>query len=189
MARLFLIRHGEPDTVWGGGGPDPGLSGRGQVQAEAAARTLLLEGPLAIVSSPMRRCRQTAAPLEKLAKTVSLTDPRVSEVLAPRGVTDRRAWLRENFPWADGRTRAWATLDAALHAWRAETLAAARAVSADTAMFSHFIAINAIVGAALGREDTIVRRPDHASITELEVAGGALRLVRMGAELRAGEVL
>ena len=43
-------------------------------------------------------------------------------------------------------------------------------------------------GAALGREATIVCRPDHASITELAVEDGALRLIGLGVEMNNGEV-
>ena len=62
MARLFLIRHGEPETAWGDAGDDPGLSPAGQAQAAAAAAALAAEGTLAVLSSPMRRCQETAAP-------------------------------------------------------------------------------------------------------------------------------
>jgi broad specificity phosphatase PhoE len=58
----------------------------------------------------------------------------------------------------------------------------------DSAVFTHFIAINVIAGAALGVEHTIVCTPDHASITEIEVKEGVLRLVRHGAAMRVDDV-
>lgn len=189
MTRLFLIRHGEPEAAWGGDAKDPGLSARGREQAEAAANTLLGEGSLGIISSPMQRCRDTAAAFEALRGEMARIEPRVSEVVAPVGVTDRRAWLGENFPWRDGAgARTWDTLDPALHAWRAGVLDALRALTSDTAVFSHFIAINAIVGAATKAPATIVCRPDYASITELELRDGVLKLVRLGATMVDGEV-
>jgi hypothetical protein len=54
-------------------------------------------------------------------------------------------------------------------------------------VFTHFIAINVIVGAALESNETIVCKPGYASITELAVEG-QLRLVRVGEEMRTGEV-
>jgi broad specificity phosphatase PhoE len=188
MVRLFLIRHAEPLDVWGGGDADPGLSPLGQAQAEAAALALGPEGPLRILTSPMRRCRETASAYARVSGAVAEIEPRISEVASPAGVADRRGWLAENFPWMDAR-RDWSALDPALHRWRADALDAVRALESDAAIFSHFIAINAIVGAALGDARTIVCRPDFASITALDLRGGALRVLRLGAEISAGMVL
>jgi len=63
---LILLRHGETaHTVArvfsGRGGADPPLAPSGQAQAQAAAAVVAARGDLvAVVSSPMRRCRQTA---------------------------------------------------------------------------------------------------------------------------------
>lgn len=62
------------------------------------------------------------------------------------------------------------------------------ALQSDTAVFSHFIAINVMVGAALQREETIVCRPDHASITELRINDGELKLVAAGVTMRVDDV-
>jgi broad specificity phosphatase PhoE len=186
MTRLFLIRHGEPEAAWGVA-DDPGLSAAGRTQAEAAAGALTPD--LASLSSPMRRCQETAAPFEARLGARARIEPRVSEVATPGDIPDRRAWLGETFPWRDGAPgRDWATLDAGLHRWRADALDAVRAITADTAVFTHFIAINAIVGAALGRNETIVCRPNYASITELSVEHGVLRLVALGAAMSEGDV-
>ena len=45
---------------------DPGLDALGHSQAEAVAQKLASLGPLPILSSPLRRTRETAAPLAKL---------------------------------------------------------------------------------------------------------------------------
>jgi broad specificity phosphatase PhoE len=136
----------------------------------------------------MRRCRETAAPYAALVGGAAAIDARVGEVAAPAGVSDRRAWLLENFPWRGGPSRNWTSLDPALCAWREDVLAAVRAITQETVVFTHFVAINVIVGAALAREETIVCRPDYASITELSASENDLRLVRSGAEMAAGEV-
>jgi broad specificity phosphatase PhoE len=56
-------------------------------------------------------------------------------------------------------------------------------------VFTHYVAINAIVGAALGVDDTIVCRPAYASITTLDADGDGLRIVALGAETASVQVL
>ncbi|PZO54901.1 MAG: histidine phosphatase family protein [Alphaproteobacteria bacterium] len=189
MPRLFLIRHAEPAAGWGGAHADPGLTERGRAQAQAAAQSLAEYGPLDVLTSPMARCRETAAPFAALRGAEALIEPRVSEVVAPAGVTDRPAWLRNNFPWDEGLARRhWSDVDAELQTWRDAAVRAVSAIARDTAVFSHFIAINAIVSAALGSDNTIVFRPGHASITELELSPSGLRVVMLGAEMQSADV-
>jgi broad specificity phosphatase PhoE len=190
MARLLLIRHAEPEAAWGGEEDDPGLSDAGRAQAAAVAEALAAEGALAVLSSPKRRCQETAAPYLERRRLVRLDlSPRFGEVEAPAGVSDRRAWLMENFPWRPGAAvRPWKSVAPELRAWRDRVLGAARAIDRDTVVFTHFIAANAIVGAAKESAYTIVCRPNYASITELEVRNGLIRLVRLGEEMREGEV-
>ena len=75
LSRIWLIRHGEPETDAHGrcyGRLDWGLSDRGQVQAQMAAQALSGEPLAAIYSSPRRRARQSAEFLGK-AKDLSVT--------------------------------------------------------------------------------------------------------------------
>ncbi len=189
MPRLFLIRHAEPAASWGGSDHDPGLTERGRAQAEGAARALADLGRLEAISSPMRRCQETAAPFAKLTRQSAFLEQAVSEVVAPDGVTDRPAWLRANFPWDEGvARRRWSDVDPALRAWRVNAVDAMSVVQRDVAVFSHFIAINAIVSAAMESDETIVFRPGHASITELALDGGKLRVVRLGADMQSADV-
>jgi probable phosphoglycerate mutase len=63
---LLLIRHAEPVRIASGeaaGPADPGLTDRGVDQARRLAAWLAVEGIDAIVTSPLRRARETAAPL------------------------------------------------------------------------------------------------------------------------------
>jgi probable phosphoglycerate mutase len=63
---LLVIRHAEPHRVEAGGdgGPaDPALTARGIEQAEQLAAWLAVEPVDHVVSSPLRRARDTAAPL------------------------------------------------------------------------------------------------------------------------------
>jgi broad specificity phosphatase PhoE len=189
MSRIFLIRHGRPSQVWGGAGTDPGLSEIGAAQAEAAAMALREFGDLQVVSSPMRRCLETAEPYARRRGVEPLIERRVSEIVASEGAEDRAAWLQKRFPWRDrSKQRVWSTLEPSLRSWRNEMLGFVRGLRDDTAVFTHFIGINVIAGAALGAEHTIVCTPDHASITEIEVRDGVLRLIRHGAAMQVDDV-
>ena len=61
--RLLLVRHGRPDEGHALHAKDPPLRDDGRVQAEAVAALLAREGVTHVVSSPLRRARETAAPL------------------------------------------------------------------------------------------------------------------------------
>ncbi len=189
MARLFLIRHGQPSQSWGGAASDPGLSELGLTQAAGAAEALAELGPLALVSSPMRRCIETATPFAQKRGVEPMIEPRVSEVAAPSGTENRGAWLQARFPWRDeSQARTWPSLEPELQHWRREMLAYVSAIERDTAVFTHFIAINVIVGAALECDQTIACKPGHASITEIEVRGRRLKLTALGDEMQIDDV-
>ncbi len=99
---FVLLRHGEtaltPQKRFSGsGGSDPELSATGRRQAEAAARALEARGTVqAVVSSPLRRCRETA---DAVAARLGL-DVRVDEGLRE---TDFGAW--EGLSFAEVRER------------------------------------------------------------------------------------
>jgi len=91
---IYLVRHGEAAASWGDH-PDPGLSALGQDQAIAVAQQLATKGIKHVVSSPMQRCRETAAPFEVLSGIKSDVETRVSEVGTPSDVEDRVSWLQK----------------------------------------------------------------------------------------------
>jgi broad specificity phosphatase PhoE len=52
---------------------------------------------------------------------------------------------------------------------------------ADTVIFSHFIAINAVIGSCLGDDRLVIDSLDNASVTVFETDGaGGLRLIERG---------
>jgi broad specificity phosphatase PhoE len=55
-------------------------------------------------------------------------------------------------------------------------------ISKDTAIFSHFVAINVALGLAVNSDEVLLFRPGNGSITVLDNAGGELKLVRRGNE-------
>jgi broad specificity phosphatase PhoE len=65
-------------------------------------------------------------------------------------------------------------------AWRQSVLDSLYHLPENSVVFSHFIAINVAVGAALSRDDVVSFSPDHASITCVEATNGRLRLLDLG---------
>lgn len=192
MTFVYLIRHGEPLSGWGepGGSPDPGLTPRGLAQARTAADRLLAlpasERPTRVLTSPLLRCRETAAPFATHLGSSPVVEPAVAEIPAPEGLPpDARApWLRAamagNWTEIEGFDgEAWRT--AVVHSLL-------RAGGA--AVFTHFVAINAAVSAAQASSSVLAFRPAPASITTLRIEGPRLVVVRLGEALpEAGRVL
>ncbi|WP_019546062.1 bifunctional RNase H/acid phosphatase [Streptomyces sulphureus] len=108
-ATFVLLRHGETSLTpqkrfSGSGGTDPELSEAGRAQARAAADALAARGTVeAVVTSPLRRCRETA---EVVAARLGL------EVRAEEGLreTDFGAW--EGLTFREVRERHPSDLDA-----------------------------------------------------------------------------
>ena len=172
---IFLIRHGEAAASWGDH-PDPGLSDLGKGQAEAAAEILTRLGATCAISSPMQRCRETARPFETLAGLTAKIVPDVSEISTPAGIDDRVAWLRGLMAGT------WTEAGADLSAWRSRMSETVTNLPDGVAVFSHFVAINALVGALEGDDRVTVFRPGHCSVTRLERRGGVLRVAEYGSE-------
>lgn len=187
MSRLYLIRHGKPAAVWGEADEDPGLDAAGRAQAEAARDYLMslpqAERPSRVFSSPLRRCRETAAPTAAALGVEVEIEPFVGEIPTPKALSaeERPAWLRGVF---QGR---WKEVEGDLDydAWRREIVASLHA-RGDTAVFSHYVAINAVVSHLVGDDRVLHFRPDHASITVLETDGERLTLVAQGREATTG---
>jgi broad specificity phosphatase PhoE len=76
----------------------------------------------------------------------------------------------------------WSEAGDELQAWRKSVLAAVEKLPDETAAFSHFIAINVVVGLLTGDDRVVVFKPGHASITKLQRVGGKLRVAELGSE-------
>ena len=161
MSRVYLVRHGQAAAGWHED-PDPGLSDAGRAQAEAVAVELAALGPLPIVTSPLRRAQETAAPLAAAWGVTPTIDPAVSEIPSPTDdLAERGQWLMHLFatPWEDWPDQ--------LQAWRAgirETLAA---FTADTVVFTHFVLIAQAAGDP-------AFHPDYCSVTVVDSAGAVI---------------
>jgi broad specificity phosphatase PhoE len=183
MSRVYLIRHAKPSATWGGDDDDPGLDEQGHAQAKRAAEALLAlplgDRPTRVVSSPLRRCQETAKPFAEAIGATLEIDPAVGEIPSPKALAaeERGPWLRAAFAgrWADIKG------DLDYDAWRREVLKAV-ASRENAAVFSHFVAINAALTALAGEPQVITLRPDHASISVFDLNDGVLTLVERGPE-------
>lgn len=182
MPRLYLVRHGKAEAGFGES-TDPGLDEKGQRQAEVASARLAPLGPLPILTSPLKRTRETAVPLAQLWKQKPMVEEAVAEIPSPSmGLAERIEWLR-NF-----MRGSWRDADAGLAAWRENLIGTLASIDTDTVIFSHFVAINVAAGAALGDERVVVFSPDNCSVTVLDVTDGALALVEKGHEAELTKV-
>ncbi|MBT4487697.1 MAG: histidine phosphatase family protein [Rhodospirillaceae bacterium] len=177
MAKLYLIRHGQ-DTGSGGADPDPGLNENGHSQAAEMAARMASLGPLPMIVSPLRRTRETAAPLEAAWNTTATVVDAVREIPSPTERTVvRRDWLRQIMAGT------WDQVEPSLYPWRQGVIDTLLALAKDTVVVSHFVAINAAVGAAENDERLRLFRPNNCSITVMENDGGELSVVDLGEAL------
>jgi broad specificity phosphatase PhoE len=124
--RVYLLRHAETANplVFHGAESDVGLSERGLRQAEAVAQILAGYRPDVVVSSAMRRARDTAAPIARACGVPHLLEPLLHE---------RRVGLLSGMPTNENggvwpaTLRAWIAGDTAFAPEGAESFDAIRA--------------------------------------------------------------
>ncbi len=180
MTRLYLVRHGRAAAGWDSD-PDPGLDAAGRAQVAAMAARLRALGPLAVVTSPLLRCQQTAAPLAEQWDVVPRIEPGVAEIPSPEGVpmAERVEWLRV------AMAGTWTQLGDRYIAFRDGVMSALSNIATageDTVVTSHFIAINAALGAMLGDDRLLLRSLDNCSVTIVTFDCGLFQLVETGQE-------
>ncbi|MEV0117699.1 bifunctional RNase H/acid phosphatase [Streptomyces sp. NPDC050844] len=203
-ATFVLLRHGEtaltPQKRFSGsGGSDPSLSDIGREQAERAAAALAARGTIqAIVSSPLKRCQETA---QAVAARIGL-DVRIEDGLRE---TDFGAW--EGLTFGEVRERQPEELNAWLSSAKAappggESFAAvSRRVSAardrltaeyagqTVLLVTHVTPIKTLVRLALGAPPEALFRMELSAASLSAVAyyadgNASLRLLNETAHLR-----
>ena len=175
---IFLVRHGEASASWGES-PDPGLSALGRQQAEDTAQQLerhLGEDTL-LISSPLQRALETAAPLSTALRQSVLQDVAFREIPSPVALAQRQAWLRQFMQ------QQWYEQPEDLQAWRSKALHQLLELQQCAVIFTHFLVINAVVGQVLERPQTLCFAPANGSITRLRRNGSSLELVALGPEM------
>lgn len=175
MARIYIVRHGHAAAGFAEA-VDPELDALGREQAERVAAQLAPLGSLPILTSPLMRARQTAEPLAVRWRCSPTIEDAIGEIPSPSNdLAERAVWLGEVV------TGTWQDAGPELVTWRKRLLAAITAGQSDTVLFSHYVAINAVVGEAINDSRLVVFSPDNCSVTIVETAAGGLRLVQMGA--------
>lgn len=182
MPRLYLVRHAKPAASWGED-PDPGLDAAGFAQARATAETLAGSlSRLPLYTSPLRRCRETAEPLVQIWFCDAALMASVAEIPSPPlDLAARHDWLIASMrgTWRELHANAPAGSIDYLR-WRRALVESLTALDRDCVICTHFIAINAAVGAAQQRDEVVCCRPDYASVTVMSNDAGQLRIVELG---------
>jgi broad specificity phosphatase PhoE len=176
MPIVYIVRHGRAAASFTDD-LDPGLDELGQKQAEAACKILRTHTPLELRSSPLKRALETARPLGVALNREVTLEARFAEIPSPgMSLSERGPWLRGVM---QGR---WSEQSADLQRWRQDLIDCLLEIRADTAIFSHFVAINAAVGAAEGEDRVVLFRPNNGSITSIEIDDGRLAVLSRGDE-------
>jgi broad specificity phosphatase PhoE len=174
--RVILIRHAHPRGGYGDD-HDPGLDDVGLQQAAAMREVVGPLGPMPIYVSPLRRTRETAGVLEQQWATPATIEPRVGEIPSPiDSLAERTTWLRAVLRGT------WAQQAGELTHWRDQVLATLRELGSDAVVVTHFVAINAVVGAATGDERLVSCMPDYCSQTVVDVDATGFKVIEMGAQ-------
>lgn len=184
---LLLIRHAEPERVPEGPRPaDPGLTPAGRDQAAALATWLAPEPLDAVISSPLRRARETAEPIAVARGLVMEIDDDLAEY-------DREAtsYIPVEELRATGDPRWHAMVEGRLpdlagtdpEAFRRRVIAAIERTVAQypggrVAVVSHGGVINAYVGHILGIRRPLWFEPYYAAITRVEAGRSGARTLR-----------
>jgi probable phosphoglycerate mutase len=132
-----------------------------------------------LVSSPLRRARETAAPLAGLLQLQVSENAAFREIPSPVAQAQRQAWLRQFMQ------QEWDEQSDDLVAWRATAWGQLLALEHSTVIFTHFLLINAVVGQILGRTQTLCFWPANGSITRLRHTGSDLELIALGEETQS----
>ena len=168
---MHLVRHaahGLLGRVLAGRMPGVPLSNEGRAQAAALAATLAARPIRAVLSSPVQRAQETAAPIAARLGLPVLTDPGLDEI-------DFGAWTGATFDALDGQP-AWDTWNRfrsfaptpggeAMAAAQARALAAVARAAADggeVVLVSHSDVLKAVLAHFLGMPLDLLHRIELA---------------------------
>ncbi len=172
---IYLVRHGEAAAGWGHA-KDPGLSSLGRQQAAAVGEQLSTMGFKHGFASPMTRCQETSQPFSLKTGIEIATEPNVSEIPTVQGLDDRISWL-QNF-----MSGTWDNAEPILHDWRSALISTMEALPDHSVVFTHFVAINTIVGHLEGSQLVTSFRPGYCSMTKLVRGSSGLTVRELGSE-------
>lgn len=182
-ARLLLVRHGEVEDWARGriyGRIDPAVSPQGLQQAQAIARRVAEERPVALLVSPSRRALESAGPIAEATALSPAQDARLREIEFGEfeGLTFAEAEQRDPVIWRAWMERPGAVRFPGGECWddiRARAVEAAEAVTAAhpgeaVAVVTHGGVIRALLAEALALPAERTFR--------MEIAFGSLTVLR-----------
>jgi broad specificity phosphatase PhoE len=187
--RLYVARHGETDWNYEGryqGRRESSLTPLGLAQAQALADALAGTGAARVISSPLRRCTETARSLAERLGAVLELDDRLMEIAHGTWEGRLRAEIERDDPQ---RLQAWQhtpqtvqfaggeSLADVDRRWRAFT--ASLAGEDDVIAVTHDVLVRLAVLAATGREPAAFWQPRvcNGGYALLEKAAGGWRLI------------
>jgi broad specificity phosphatase PhoE len=189
MATVYVARHGESEANREGryqGRQDSPLSALGHQQAAALASTLSASGVACVISSPLRRCVETALPVAARLGVPLECDDRAIEIA--HGTWEGR--LRAEVEREDAaRMHAWRTVPQHVRFDGGESLAdvdarwrsfvASRLTDADAIVVTHDILVRLAILAATNRPLAQLWEPkaENAAYAIFEINEGRWRLV------------
>jgi broad specificity phosphatase PhoE len=177
---IVLVRHALPlrvDDVLDGGTADPGLVERGREQAARLVTALAGEAVSALYTSPLRRARETAAPLEQALGVLAEVEPGIAEFDSGDSsyvpIEELKAAGDPRWEMLARGELYSAGVDPV--AFRARVVDALQAIAARhpggrAVLFTHAGAINAAAGEVLGQQRPIWMAPAYCSLTRLALA-------------------
>jgi broad specificity phosphatase PhoE len=177
---IVLVRHALPlrmDAVDDGGPADPGLAGRGREQAARLVTALAGDEVTALYTSPLRRARETAAPLEQALGVRAQVEPGIAEFDSGDSsyvpVEELKAAGDPRWEMLARGDLYSAGVDPV--AFRARVVDAVQAIAARhpggrAVLFTHAGAINAAAGEVLGQQRAIWMAPAYCSVTRLALS-------------------
>ena len=186
MSKVFLIRHGQAEDGWTS--LDPGLSETGIDQSKKLSEKInkMITGREAVVSSPLKRCLETAKiSLAKLDVNISI-DNTFAELPSPISDLNKRVvWLKRVLPltWEElENDPVSASSCISYSSWREDVIRSLLKLKGDSIIFSHYVVINSIIGWVLNSNKVVNFNPANCSITTLEINKGKISILSLGDE-------
>ncbi len=177
--KIYLVRHGQAAASWQDA-DDPGLSVLGHQQAEVTAKRLAgqLDSGVRLLSSPLLRTRETALPLAEIWGVEVAVVEAFREIPAPVPPAERQTWLKSiaRQPWSNQHPM--------VRVWHRTLLSELRLIRQPTVIFTHFMVLNAIVGALTAVDKVVCFLPDNASVTILKRDDESLQVVELGQQFK-----
>ena len=174
MSEVILVRHGEASANFRDC-TDPGLSDLGRTQALQVAERLSDLTGFDLFTSPLARAKETAEPLSRIWGKPAIIEPRVREIPSEGiALADRGEWLSRIM---SGR---WSQVEAEQSRWRDELLQCLIDSDTPRIYFSHFIAINVVVGHVTQDDRVVCAFPKNTSVFRFANQDGELSIVELG---------